>query len=324
MEKILTISIAAYNVADYIRHTLDSIITPGSIDALQILVVDDGGKDDTLKIVKEYEEKYPDSVFGVHKENGGYGSVLNTSMRLATGKYFKQLDGDDWFVTENMDAFVEKLRHVDADLIVTSMRMFNEADESVVLRDYFEDLNEGSYPFDDMDFQQICPMHCSAFRTELLQKHDITITEHCFYTDVELVNRPLPYYETIHISHHPIYVYRVGREGQSVSKTGVRKHYKEHETVFWNLVSIYQSLDPQLTAKRQFLLRRLVKETAVQMKYFCYLDRGNGPKNELKAFGTKLRAQCPDILEAAVSYSRFVKLMVKTNYGAYHVANWFL
>lgn len=324
MEKILTISIAAYNVADYIRHTLDSIITPGSIDALQILVVDDGGKDDTLKIVKEYEEKYPDSVFGVHKENGGYGSVLNTSMRLATGKYFKQLDGDDWFVTENMDAFVEKLRHVDADLIVTPMRMFNEADESVVLRDYFEDLNEGSYPFDDMDLQQICPMHCSAFRTELLQKHDITITEHCFYTDVELVNRPLPYYETIHISHHPIYVYRVGREGQSVSKTGVRKHYKEHETVFWNLVSIYQSLDPQLTAKRQFLLRRLVKETAVQMKYFCYLDRGNGPKNELKAFGTKLRAQCPDILEAAVSYSRFVKLMVKTNYGAYHVANWFL
>ncbi len=320
MEKILTVSIAAYNVEDYIRHTLDSIITPGSIDALQILVVDDGGKDGTLAIVKEYEQKYPDSVFGVHKENGGYGSVLNTSMRLAKGKYFKQLDGDDWFVTGNMDAFIEKLRGVDADFVITPMRMFNEKDESIVFRDYFEHVAEGIYPFDEMKFDQICPMHCSCFRTELLQKHNITITEHCFYTDVELVNRPLPYFETVYIGHEPVYVYRVGVEGQSVSKTGVRKHYKEHETVFWNMIEIYKSLDPAKESKRQFLRRRLLKETAAQMKYFCYLDRGKGPYAELKDFGEKLKAQCPEILEAAMGYSRFVKLMVKTNYRAYHVA----
>lgn len=320
MEKILTISIAAYNVADYIRHTLDSIITPGSIDALQILVVDDGGKDDTLQIVKGYEEKYPNSVFGVHKENGGYGSVLNTSIRLAKGKYFKQLDGDDWFDTDNMDAFVELLRKVDADYVVTPMRMYNEEDGSQVLRDYFPEVAEGKYVFDEMDFKEISPMHCSTFRTELLQKHDITITEHCFYTDVELVNRPLPYMESLYIWHEPVYMYRVGREGQSVSKTGVRKHYKEHEKVFWNLLEIYQSLPQDKASKRQFLRRRLVKETAVQMKYFCYLDHGKGPYGELRAFGELLRQQCPEILEAAMDYSRFVKVMVKTGYRAYHIA----
>lgn len=320
MEKILTVSIAAYNVEEYIRHTLDSIITPDSIDALQILVVDDGGKDGTLAIVKEYEEKYPNSVFGVHKENGGYGSVLNTAIRMAKGKYFKQLDGDDWFVTENMDAFVETLRNTDADYVVTPMRMFNEADESIVLRDYFEHLSEGKYPFDEMDFREISPMHCSTFRTALLQEHGITITEHCFYTDVELVNRPLPYFDSIYIWHAPVYVYRVGREGQSVSKTGVRKHYKEHEKVFWNLIGIYNSLSPEQTAKRQFLRRRLVKETAAQMKYFCYLDKGKGPYTELRQFGEKLQKDCPEILTAAMDYSRFVKIMVKTKYLAYHVA----
>lgn len=321
MEKILTVSIAAYNVADYIRHTLDSIISQGCIDALQILVVDDGGKDATLEIVKEYEAKYPDSIFGVHKENGGYGSVLNTSIRLAKGKYFKQLDGDDWFDTANLDEYIDLLRSVDADYVVTPMRMFNESDNSEVIRDYFQDLPQGKYNFDDMDFKEISPMHCSTFRTELLQKNNITITEHCFYTDVELVNRPLPYMETLYIWHKPIYVYRIGREGQSVSKTGVRKHYKEHEKVFWNLIQIYNNLPADKTAKRQFLRRRLVKETAVQMKYFCYLDRGKGPYGELKDFGAKLKAQCPEILNGAMEYSRFAKLMVKSGYRLYHIAS---
>lgn len=125
MEKILTISIAAYNVADYIRGTLDSLICQDCMDDLEILVVDDGGRDETLQIVKEYEEKYPHSIFGIHKENGGYGSVINTSIRRATGKYFKQLDGDDWFETENLCDFVNLLRSIDADYVVTPMRMVN-------------------------------------------------------------------------------------------------------------------------------------------------------------------------------------------------------
>ena len=78
MDKILTVSIAAYNVADYIRHTLDSIISQGCIDALQILVVDDGGKDDTLSIVKEYEQKkkkYPEVMSSIILSfDGHFGS----------------------------------------------------------------------------------------------------------------------------------------------------------------------------------------------------------------------------------------------------------
>ena len=320
MEKLLTVSVAAYNVADYIRGTLDSVIHPDCIDALEILVVDDGGTDETLAIVKEYEEKYPNSVFGIHKENGGYGSVINTSIRRATGKYFKQLDGDDWFETKNLPAFMELLRQIDADYVVTPMRMVDETDGSEVVRDYFETLAEGTYAFDEMDFTTISPMHCSCFRTKMLQEHEITITEHCFYTDVELVNRPVPYMNSVCISHLPIYVYRVGREGQSVSKTGIRKHYKEHEKVFWNLLEIYRSLSESQTAKRQFIRQRMVKETAAQMKYYCYLERGKGPKAELKAFGSRLKKEAPELLDAAMSYSRFVRIMVKTNYAAYHIS----
>ncbi len=320
MEKLLTVSVAAYNVAEYIRGTLDSVLHPDCLEALEILVVDDGGTDETLSIVREYEAKYPGTVRGIHKENGGYGSVINTSIAQATGKYFKQLDGDDWFEKENLPAFLAFLKDLEADYVATPMRMFNEADGSQVIRDYFEDLPQGVYPFDEMQFKTISPMHCSTFRTKLLKENNITITEHCFYTDVELVNRPLPYFETMAIYHGPIYVYRIGREGQSVSKTGVRKHYKEHEKVFWNLLEIYHGLPGEKTAKREFLRRRLVKEIATQMKYYCYLAGGEAPKVQLKAFGSRLKQEAPELLQASMEYSRFVRLMVKSNYHAYHIS----
>ena len=105
MEKILTVSIAAYNVQNYIKKTLDSLLV-GKIDDLEILVEDDGGTDNTINIVKEYEKKYPNVVKLIHKENGGYGSTINKSIEIASGRYFKQLDGDDWYDSENFTDFL--------------------------------------------------------------------------------------------------------------------------------------------------------------------------------------------------------------------------
>ena len=94
MDKILTISIAAYNVEKFLRSTLNSLCEQTVIEDLEIFVVDDGSTDETLCIAQEYEKKFPDSFFAVHKENGGYGSTVNYSIAHATGKYFKLLDGD--------------------------------------------------------------------------------------------------------------------------------------------------------------------------------------------------------------------------------------
>jgi glycosyltransferase involved in cell wall biosynthesis len=119
MEKILTISIAAYNVEGYIRQTLNSLIAPEILDKLEVFVVDDGGNDGTLAIAKEYEAKYPGTFHAVHKENGGYGSTINYSVEHATGKFFKQLDGDDWFQTDNLVALVKVLETLDTDCVYT-------------------------------------------------------------------------------------------------------------------------------------------------------------------------------------------------------------
>ena len=68
MEKTLTISVACYNVGQFLRKTLDSLIAPEIMDELEVLVVNDGSSDDTAEIAREYEEKYPQTFLRFYPE----------------------------------------------------------------------------------------------------------------------------------------------------------------------------------------------------------------------------------------------------------------
>ena len=60
--KLLTISIAAYNVEEYLRETLDSLCDERYIDDIEILIIDDGSKDNTGLSGEEYANRYPKSI----------------------------------------------------------------------------------------------------------------------------------------------------------------------------------------------------------------------------------------------------------------------
>lgn len=243
MEKILTISIAGYNVEKYIRETLDSICVDDIMDNLEIFVVDDGGKDSTLEIAKEYEKRYPNSVHAIHKENGGWGSTVNYSIEHATGKYFRLLDGDDYFKTENISHFVNSLRKFDADVVYTPYRRFDDnsgktvdrfdADKSIVRNSVISIENCNNVTF---------VMHAISFKTRILQENNVTILENCFYTDADYRTKGLAYCKTALFLTDEIYQYRVGRVGQSVDISGLKKHYKDSQRVVDELVNFSKSL----------------------------------------------------------------------------------
>ena len=72
--KILTIAIPSYNSMDYMRNCIESLL-PGGED-VEILIVDDGSKDETPAIADEYEAKYPGIIRAIHQENGGHGWIF--------------------------------------------------------------------------------------------------------------------------------------------------------------------------------------------------------------------------------------------------------
>ena len=78
MTKLLSIIIPTYNMQKYLRHCLDSLLVSDEMmDQLEVLVINDGSKDNSSKIAHEYETKYPNTFRVVDKENGNYGSCVN-------------------------------------------------------------------------------------------------------------------------------------------------------------------------------------------------------------------------------------------------------
>ena len=226
-KKVLTISIAAYNVEQYIEQCVSSLIVDDVIDKLEIFIVDDGGTDNTCSKIEKYEKEFPNSIFIVHKENGGYGSTVNYSIEHATGKYFKLLDGDDWFDTNSISKYIYELENTECDLIITDY--FEGADKDSLK---LVDSGSGAINVDKIDNMKYLIGHWAiTYRLELLKEVGLLLPEHCLYTDKCYSTIPMNHVRTIKALNLPLYCYRVGRAGQSISTESRIKHADDYMQV---------------------------------------------------------------------------------------------
>ena len=68
--KILTIAIPVYNTEKYIKRCVDSLLVNEIQNDIEVILVNDGSKDNSIKILNEYKEKYPKTIVVIDKENG--------------------------------------------------------------------------------------------------------------------------------------------------------------------------------------------------------------------------------------------------------------
>lgn len=106
--KLLTITVPCFNSEKYLERCLDSLVAGG--EDVEIIVVDDGSVDKTGEIADRYAKWLPEIVTVVHKENGGHGSGVNTGLRLASGKYFKVVDSDDWLEEKEYRELLKQIK----------------------------------------------------------------------------------------------------------------------------------------------------------------------------------------------------------------------
>ena len=318
MNKILTVSIAAYNVQNYIENTLKSVLV-NNIDDLEVLVEDDGGTDNTANIVKEYEKKYPGIVKLVHKENGGYGSTINKSVELATGKYFKQLDGDDKYDSTNFEKLLKLLRDTDVDVVYSPCLEHDEGKNEIKIIDYFDKDIDGIYKVEDIinKSKDCLTMHLLLYRTELLRKCNLKLLEHCFYTDTQYAMYPIIDADKILVTHDPIYIYRKGREEQSVSLTGHRKHYMDHAKVSKNMVEFYNLNEKRLEKNKKEYIFNYTKIYVANSiaRFYMVLKPNREHLEEIKRFDEELLKNNKQIYDASGIHSKVVRTLRKNHYN---------
>ena len=86
---------------------------------MEILIIDDGSRDQTGAIADQYAERYPTVVRVIHKENGGHGSGINCGIQNALGRYMKVVDADDWVDPEALDHLIAALKNCRDDVLVS-------------------------------------------------------------------------------------------------------------------------------------------------------------------------------------------------------------
>ena len=222
--KLLSIAIPCYNSQDYMAHCIESLL-PGGED-VEILIVNDGSKDDTAKIADEYAAKYPTIVKAIHKENGGHGSAVNTGIENATGIYFKVVDSDDWVKEDAYLAILEKLRELTGgvdtlDLLISNFVYEKEGERRKKVMRYKHVLPEyRMFGWEDVGrfhVGQYILMHSVIYRTKLLRECGLKLPEHTFYVDNIYVFEPLPYVRNMYYLDVNFYRYFIGRSDQSVN-----------------------------------------------------------------------------------------------------------
>lgn len=215
MNKILSICIPSYNMEEFLSRCLDSMIIDEVLPQLEIIIVNDGSKDRTLEIANGYKERYPESVVVIDKPNGHYGSCINASLKVATGKYFRIVDADDWVDSQALVTFVHKLEELDVDCVCTKYaeRSEKEVDEKTFAATFNTVLDLNQYELPVECFR----MHCLTYSTALLRNIGYVQTEGICYTDTEYTYIPLSCSRNIYFMDIVLYQYLVDREGQSMS-----------------------------------------------------------------------------------------------------------
>ena len=221
MDNILTVIIPSYNMEAYLPKCLESlVVNPELMDRVEVLVVNDGSNDRTSAIGHMFAEKYPTSIKVIDKQNGHYGSCVNTALKVATGEFVKILDADDSYETVNFEKWLSRLVEISDTL--------NDVDGLVT--DYFTvdnkgritKLNQFRIPTDkvcgieDIPANYAFPMHAIAWRTKMLRDMGYVQTEGIMYTDTEWMMYPLCRAKKFYYFPKPVYRYLVGREGQSM------------------------------------------------------------------------------------------------------------
>jgi glycosyltransferase involved in cell wall biosynthesis len=104
---VVSVIIPAFNAAEYLRRTLDSVLTQ-TYQKIEVIVVDDGSLDATGAIVQEFVARDP-RVQLIRQSNAGVGAARNTGIRRARGKYIAPLDADDFWFPEKLEKQVARL-----------------------------------------------------------------------------------------------------------------------------------------------------------------------------------------------------------------------
>jgi len=220
MNKKLSIIVPVYNVEDYLPTCIESLINQ-DYSNYEIILVDDGSTDSSMKICKSYEKKYPTLIKVYSKENGGQSTARNYGISKVDADYIFFVDSDDYIKENCLNAIMKKLKA--NDILVFNQIEVNKDKQTIIKT------------FDDsiLDLQKrfitSTPGPCNKIiKASILKENNITFPDKIFYEDLAIIPIIGLFTKKI-VFTNDAYYYYVQRNGSTMHQ---RKYNQKLEDVF--------------------------------------------------------------------------------------------
>lgn len=187
----VSVIIPVYNTENYLEKCLDSVINQKLKD-IEIICINDGSTDNSLKILEKYAEK-DDRIVLINKKNTGIGASRNIGMKYATGEYIAFLDSDDWLNDNIYDFLYNSAELYNSDVVMHKLILYSDDEDKFFSNDHY-DLkemislfnNDSVYSYKDFSkwlFEIPREAYTMFYRRDFLNELGVRFPEGLFFED---------------------------------------------------------------------------------------------------------------------------------------------
>ena len=225
---LISVIIPVYNVEEYLRECIDSVLSQ-TYENYEIILVDDGSTDNSGKICDEYAEKN-NKITVIHKENGGLSDARNTGLSLANGEYIYFLDSDDYIIPETFAELVSAIKKDNSDFVFFDAKSFEDENKSFNIEQRY--VRKKKYEtakgeevltqlLNNKEYHSSVPL--CFIKKELLEKEKLNFINGIFYEDTIFTYKLFMLASSVSYCSKPLY-YRRYRNA-SIMTTKKNKRY---------------------------------------------------------------------------------------------------
>lgn len=225
----VSVIVPIYNVEKYLEKCINSLLSQ-TLEDIQIILVNDGSKDNSGNISKEYEKNNKDRVIYVEKENGGLSDARNYGLKYATGDFIAFLDSDDYIEKNAYEKMYNKAIEENADYV-----------ECDFIWEFPNKIRmDKQYPYKNkkemLSFVRVVAWN-KLIKRQLITDNNLEFPKGLRYEDVEFTYKLIPFINKFAYVDKP-FIHYVQREGSIANVQNERT--AEIFTVLDNVIEFYK------------------------------------------------------------------------------------
>ena len=279
----VSIIVPVYNVEKYIEKCLTSLVNQ-TLEDIEIIVVNDGSKDNSKKIIEEFIQRYQKKIVYLEKENGGLSDARNYGIPYAKGEYIAFLDSDDYVEKDTYKRMYELAKKEKSDMVECDFYWEYPNKTKIDTGEIYHNKKEMLEKVRVVAWNKL-------IKREILEKSKIEFPKGYRYEDVEFFYKLIPYLGKISFV-KKCFVHYVQRENSIANTQNYRT--KEIFTVLDNVIKFYKEKGffEEYKCELEYNYARLL--LCSSLKRMCKIQDKKERNKALKETWNKLNTEFPN------------------------------